>query len=229
VISVFLSSIFYMGFRCLRLHFGITKEMCFCIGNKEQTVTVPQPAGSLSFSCFTRPDISMDTPDNCTVKYKGRVLGISAQKTLNGLHYISAGMVSFARGLNDTPKIVALLLILNAFDIRFGMLVIGIAMAMGGLVNARKVAQKMSKEITPMNHGPGFTANLVTSFLVIVASRLGMPVSTTHVPVGSLFGLTLVTRKGNAGVISKIFLSWVLTLPMAAVIGAGIFWTLKIF
>lgn len=229
LIAVFLSSTLYVAFRCLRLHFGITKEMCFCVGNKEQVVAVQQPVGALNLRCLTRPDISVDTPENCTVRYKGRVMGVSAQKMLDSLHFISAGMVSFARGLNDTPKIVALLLILNTFDSRFGMLIIGIAMAVGGLVNARKVAQKMSKEITPMNHGQGFTANLVTSFLVIFASRLGMPVSTTHVSVGSLFGLTLVTRKGNSSVIHKILLSWVLTLPIAALLGASIFWTLNMF
>ena len=49
-----------------------------------------------------------------------------------------------------------------------------------GLLNARKVAKTMSKKITSLNHGQGFTANLVTGALVIFASRLGMPVSTTH-------------------------------------------------
>jgi len=52
-----------------------------------------------------------------------------------------------------------------------------------------QVAITMSRKITPLNHGQGFTANLVTAVLVIFASRQGLPVSTTHVAVGSLFGI----------------------------------------
>ena len=82
----------------------------------------------------------------------------------------------------------------------------------------------MSNRITTMNHGQGFTANLVTGFLVIVASRLGMPVSTTHVSVGALSGVGLVTKQANRSVLSSIFLSWVLTLPIAAALSGGIYW-----
>jgi PiT family inorganic phosphate transporter len=89
-------------------------------------------------------------------------------------------------------------------------------MAVGGLLNARKVAQTMSKKITPLNHGQGFSANIVTAFLVIIASRLGVPVSTTHVSVGSLFGIGAVTGKADTRVVRDILLSWVLTLPVAA-------------
>ena len=66
------------------------------------------------------------------------------------------------------------------------MFTVALGMAVGGLLNARKVAETMSNKITKLNHGQGFTANLVTSILVIFASKLGMPVSTTHVSVGSL-------------------------------------------
>ncbi len=65
----------------------------------------------------------------------------------------------------------------------------------------------MSKEITTLNHGQGFSANLVTGILVIFASRFGLAVSTTHVSVGSLCGIGSVNRKANRGVISGILLS----------------------
>jgi len=99
-------------------------------------------------------------------------------------------------------------------------------MAAGGLINAKKVANTISKKITPMNHGQGFTANLVTGFLVIVASRFGVPVSTTHVSVGSIFGIGTVTRQANTKVVSEIVLSWVLTLPIAAALSAGVYYLL---
>jgi PiT family inorganic phosphate transporter len=106
------------------------------------------------------------------------------------------------------------------------MLAVGVGMAVGGLLNARKVAMTMSKKITPMTHGQGFSANVVTAALVVFASRLGMPVSTTHVSVGSLFGIGVVTRQANVRVVSQILLSWVLTLPIAAALGALIYWLL---
>ena len=132
--------------------------------------------------------------------------------------------MSFARGLNDTPKIVALLLVVKALDVKWGMLGVALGMTVGGLLNSRRVAMTMSKKITPLTHGQGFAANLVTSVLVILASRFGMPVSTTHVSCGSLFGIGLMTRQAHVRVISQIVLSWVLTLPVAAVLGAGLYW-----
>ena len=92
--------------------------------------------------------------------------------------------------------------------------------ALGGLLNARRVAETMSNKITDLNHGQGFSANLVTGFLVIFASNLGVPVSTTHVSVGSIFGIGLVTGKRNTKVIGSILLSWVITLPVAMAFSA---------
>jgi len=68
-----------------------------------------------------------------------------------------------------------------------------------------------------LNPGQGFIANLVTSSLVILASRFGLPISTTHVSVGSLFGIGLITGEANRRVVSGILMSWLLTLPIAAI------------
>ena len=75
----------------------------------------------------------------------------------------------------------------------------------------------MSKKISKMNDGQALTANLVTSMLVIGASRLGMPVSTTHVSVGAITGIGLVNGSADRSVLSAIHLSWLMTLPVAAV------------
>ncbi|MBN4051990.1 inorganic phosphate transporter, partial [Cytophagaceae bacterium AH-315-L13] len=56
--------------------------------------------------------------------------------------------------------------------------------------------------------------------LVTTASIHGMPVSTTHVSVGSIFGIGTVTRQANNKVIKEILFSWVLTLPIAAFFSA---------
>ncbi|WP_422090002.1 inorganic phosphate transporter [Tenacibaculum ovolyticum] len=161
-------------------------------------------------------------------KDKPNLLGISSIKILDFLHYMSSGVVSFARGLNDTPKIVGLLIIINTIDVKWSMISVAIIMALGGLLNAKKVGETMSKKITQMNPGQGFTANMITGLLVTTASIHGLPVSTTHVSVGSLFGIGTVTKKANYKVIGKIILSWVLTLPIAAIMSAIIFKILSI-
>ncbi|MBN3938806.1 inorganic phosphate transporter [Nostoc sp. NMS9] len=144
------------------------------------------------------------------------------QKMIDACHFLSAGIVSFARGLNDTPKIVSLILIIEYFSIQGGMITIAIAMALGGLLNSQKVAITMSEKITSMNPTQGLSANIVTGVLVIAATRFGLPVSTTHVSVGSIFGVGLISKKSksNTRVFYQILLSWILTLPTAAIISA---------
>lgn len=166
--------------------------------------------------------------DAASETYEGMFLGINAQKLLDTLHYISSGIVSFARGLNDTPKIVGLLIIINVIDIKWSMIIIALIMSVGGLINSKKVGVTMSKKITPMNSGQGFTANLITGLLVTTASVHGLPVSTTHVSVGSIFGIGTATKKANLKTVGKIALSWLLTLPTAAIVSAIVYKTLEI-
>ncbi|MHC5857029.1 inorganic phosphate transporter [Nostoc sp.] len=145
------------------------------------------------------------------------------QKMIDTCHFLSAGIICFVRGFNDTPKIVSLILIIEYFSIQGGMITIAIAMALGGLLNSQRVAVTMSEKITSMNHTQGLSANIVTGVLVILASRFGLPVSTTYVSVGSIFGVGLISKKANKRVFSQILLSWVLTLPTAAIISGIIY------
>lgn len=228
-IAAILSVILYFIFTTARKRSGITKESCICIGEQQPVIIafgVKQPIQIIDKDSSTY-NIQTGTIQSCSEQYNGTIVGISAQKVLDTSHYISAGAVSFARGLNDTPKMVGLLLLIQALDVRIGAISIAIAIAVGGLLNAKKVGETMSKKITEMNHGQGFTANLVTAMLVSTASFNGLPVSTTHVSVGSLFGIGTVTKKANVKVISGILLSWVLTLPVAAFISGIIFLLIK--
>lgn len=216
----------YLVLKKLKQKSGIQKSSCICVN--ETTPELIAKGNSLNFT-NSALEINTCTKTSCSTgtDYDGEILGITAQKVLDTLHFLSAGAVSFARGLNDTPKIVGLLLVINALDLKWGMLAIGVAIAIGGLLNAKKVGITMSKKITPMTHGQGFTANLVTACLVTTASINGLPVSTTHVSVGSIFGIGTVTRKADLKMVSKIILSWVLTLPIAAAFGAVVFLILK--
>ncbi|MBW4555435.1 MAG: inorganic phosphate transporter family protein [Trichormus sp. ATA11-4-KO1] len=140
------------------------------------------------------------------------------QRIIDICHFISAGMISFTRGLNDTPKIVSLILIIDYFSIQGGMLTIAMAMGLGGLLNSQKIAHTMSEKITSMNCNQGLSANMATGFLVIAASYFGLPVSTTLVSVSSIFGVGLITKKAHTHVFYQILVSWILTLPTATII-----------
>lgn len=219
LIAGVLSLILYFVFASARKKSGITKESCACVV-QEQKVNA-----FVNTTVITENSLAVKTGtiSQCIEQYNGTIIGISAQKALDTFHFISAGAVSFARGLNDTPKMVGLLLLISAVNIHIGAGTIAIAIAIGGLLNAKKVGETMSKKITAMNHGQGFTANLVTAILISTASFNGLPVSTTHVSVGSLFGIGTITKKANMKVISEILLSWLLTLPVAAIISALIY------
>jgi hypothetical protein len=67
-------------------------------------------------------------------------------------------------------------------------------------------------------------ANVITAILVLFASRVGLPVSTTHVASGSLFGLGAVTEQAQWRTIAHIILAWVVTLPCAAACAALTWW-----
>jgi inorganic phosphate transporter, PiT family len=210
----------YLGFRLARLRLGLGKELCVCVGVEPVVVPFAQPNGVFSAQTLPAISVSVDDPAACSQRYTGSVLGVNAGRLLDTLHFLSAGAVSFARGLNDTPKIAALLLVASALDIRWGLVAVALAMAAGGLLNSRRVAETMSHKITGMNPGQGFAANLSTALLVTTASLHGMPVSTTQVSVGSLLGMGIVTRQAKWQPVLGVLASWVITLPGAALCSA---------
>jgi inorganic phosphate transporter, PiT family len=210
----------YLGFRFTRLRLGLGKELCVCAGVDQIVLPFAQPNGVFSAQTLPAISVTVDDPAACSQRYTGSVLGVNAGRLLDALHFLSAGAVSFARGLNDTPKIAALLLVASALDIRWGLVAVAVAMAAGGLLNSRRVAETMSHKITGMNPGQGFAANLSTALLVTTASLHGMPVSTTQVSVGSLLGMGIVTRQAKWQPVLGVLASWVITLPGAALCSA---------
>lgn len=232
-IAFTLCAIVYWIFTRARQAMGLNKESCICVG--EHRRFVPVSSLKATEASYLDQTMALDGPNirdlaitvadtnECVDLYTDRVWGITLQKLLDLAHGFSAAVVSFARGLNDTPKIAGLLVAAQAFDIRWGMGAIAAGMAMGGLLNARRVAETMSNKITELTHGQGFSANLITGFLVVVASKFGVPVSTTHVSVGAIMGIGMISGKRNAKLIVNIILSWLITLPIAMILSASMY------
>lgn len=233
-IAIVLTAVVYVVFRFSRQMLGVRRTTCVCMGERVIPVANANLVNGqvLTISQLKSMDIFIDNKSRCKAialdRYDGKVLGIDAQQILDTLHFISAGAVSFARGLNDTPKIVALAVTAGALGLKLNIGLVAIVMALGGILSAKKVAETMSHRITAMNHGQGFTANLITAALVIFASKIGVPVSTTHVSCGSLFGVGLVNGKANWKIIASIVSAWVLTLPIAALLSAGFYFGLHL-
>jgi PiT family inorganic phosphate transporter len=187
---------------------SLSKKDCICMEQK-QLITNPPIAIQPWYKVY------VDSYSNCYSKSAKNIIGINLEKILNILHYISAGIVSFARGLNDTPKLLGLIVINSFLDIHYNLILISIAIALGGLLHAKKVAFTMSKKITSLNHQQGFISNFTTGFIVIIASIMGSPVSTTHISVGSLFGIGIITKHANIKKIGEIIISWFILLPLS--------------
>ena len=225
LVAVVISGALYFALHLLRVLFRIPKQWCLCVGAEETRVAMPAPASILALHQIAPPVVTADgsTIDQCREKYAGHFIGIDSQRVVDALHFLSAGFVSFSRGLNDAPKIAAMLLLAGAMPPSVRVLMVSITMALGGLLAARRVAETMSHKITAMNHGQGLTANLATGLLVFSASTYGLPVSTTHVAVGALGGIGLATGQAHLKVLGGIVLSWIVTLPCAAALAALVY------
>ena len=89
----------------------------------------------------------------------------------------------------------------------------------------------IGEKITELTPSRGFSATLAAAITTVVASRMGIPVSTTHILVGSVFGVGLARGIGalDLGVVGRIMISWVATLPIAAALSIAFFYFFKGF
>jgi PiT family inorganic phosphate transporter len=102
-------------------------------------------------------------------------------------------------------------------------------MAIGGYLAGRRVLDTLAKKLTPLPLAESLTASLTTAALVSAASWASLPVSTTHVSTGAIVGAGLKNdpAKVKWGKVTEIVLSWVITLPVAALIAAAVMWGLR--
>ena len=219
LIALVLSGGVYGAFRKLRKLMGWEEETCVCVGETLESAVIEDSA--MTAHAISTMGVYQASSEECDSQITAPIAGVKLRKAMTITHYLSAGGVCFARGLNDTPKIVAALLATKAAGLQHGLILVAVFMALGGIFQARKVAETMSKKITPINEGQGLSANMVTFVLVVFASRLGVPVSTTHVSVGSLFGIGLATGNADKRAVSGIVSAWVGTLPVAAALAAA--------
>jgi len=197
---------------------GWTEPSCLCAA-PEPAPLAGVPRGAFAGRVGPRR-LELGSLESCAQHGATPLLTVAPRGVADSLHVLSAGAVGFARGLNDTPKMAGLLLGTQVISDGLGTPAVAAAIAIGGLLAARRVARTLSFGITAMDGTEGLGANIVTAALVVLASPLGLPVSTTHVSCGALFGIGAANGRGRWRMIGAVVAAWVITLPVAAVLGA---------
>lgn len=101
----------------------------------------------------------------------------------------------------------------------------GLGIAVGVATWGYRVMETVGKRITELTNTRGFSIDFAAATTVLIASRLGMPISTTHTVVGAVIGVGLArgVKAINKNVVRDIIISWFITVPIAAIISAIIF------
>jgi len=154
--------------------------------------------------------------------------------TLDHLHWLTSGATSVARGMNDAPKVVVLAVAASALATKAAapsatllFTLVALGMVVGSIVAGRRVTHLLAEKVTAMNHHEGFIANLVTAVLVTSGAIYGLPMSTTHVSSGGIFGAGAQRGSLNRKTLRDIVLAWAVTLPAAAALGMTAYVAIK--
>jgi PiT family inorganic phosphate transporter len=154
---------------------------------------------------------------------------------------ISGGLLALAHGTNDAQKtmgVITLALVANgtiaADDFHVPNWVVissGAAIALGTYVGGWRIIKTMGSRIHKMDSAQGFAAQGAGATVILAASHVGFPLSTTHTITGAVIGSGAAKRLSAVrwGVAGNIVVAWILTLPMAAVFGGVTYLVTRMF
>ena len=115
---------------------------------------------------------------------------------------------------------------IGSLDIPVWILVLGgLGIVAGLAVHGKNVIATVGENIISLVPSTGFCAEIATAITILLASRIGLPVSTSHALVGSVIGIGLVSRNQDVRweTIKSVVWAWVVTVPVAAILSAVIF------
>jgi PiT family inorganic phosphate transporter len=160
-------------------------------------------------------------------------------KHFRRLQLLSAAFMAFSHGTNDAQKsmgIITLALVvsrhLTTFEVPVWVkLACAVAMGLGTAFGGWKIIQTMGTRIIRLQPVHGFAAETSAAAVIQVASHFGLPVSTTHVISSAIMGVGASKRLSAVrwGVAGNIVIAWVLTPPVAALLGGGAYYIISHF
>lgn len=156
------------------------------------------------------------------------------------LQVFTASGFAFSHGSNDIANAIgpfaAILDILRTGEMgssapvpMIAMVTFGVALIVGLWFIGKEVIKTVGTNLTSIHPASGFAAELSAAAVVMAASVLGLPVSSTHILIGAVLGIGLVNKNANWGLMKPIGLAWIITLPAAAIISSIAFIVLNNF
>jgi PiT family inorganic phosphate transporter len=208
------AAVAYAGFKALILH-GWVKPVAFL---------------------FLSPVIGMILAIILTILTSWIVRRMRPQKVdrwFRRLQLLSAALFSLGHGTNDSQKGMGIITtalvaggLLKSFSVPYWVIICcHLAMAGGTMAGGWRIIKTMGQRITKLTPFGGFAAETAGGLTLVINAVFGIPVSTTHTITGAIVGVG-ATRRLSAvrwGVTRRIVWAWVLTIPGAALIGAGLF------
>lgn len=163
------------------------------------------------------------------------------EKMFASLQIMSAAYVAFAHGANDVANaigpVAAALEIIREGSLSFHSKVPPYLLAMGGVgivvglaTWGWRVMETIGRKITELTPTRGFCAEFGAAITILVASKLGLPISTTHCIVGAVLGVGLARGLSalNLRTMRDIVLSWIITIPSSAIVCIIIFYLIRV-
>jgi inorganic phosphate transporter, PiT family len=148
---------------------------------------------------------------------------------------VSASMVALAHGTNDAQKTMGVitLTLITAGVVAPGsappfwvILSAGLAIALGTYMGGWRIIRTLGSRVSNIHTVQGFAAESTSAAVILASTHLGLPLSTTQVCTGSIFGAGAGRRMASVhwGMAGRIAMAWTVTLPAAAVVGAAASW-----
>ena len=165
---------------------------------------------------------------------------LSVENIFVYLQILTACLVAFAHGANDVANaigpVAAVISVLNTHTLQSHATIPSWLLALGGggivlglATWGWRVIETVGERITELTPTRGFCAEFGTAATVLLASKLGLPISTTHALVGAIFGVGMARglQALNLQMVKEIVLSWVVTIPLCAAASIGAFYGLR--
>ena len=186
----------------------------------------------------TRPGRSKPPIFSRFARQDGAAKGAGLQRTEKVfivLQIMTACFVAFAHGSNDVANAVGPLAavfssiregVTDTVQVPYRVLLIGaVGIVVGLATYGYKIMATIGRKITELTPSRGFSAEFAAATTIVVASKLGLPVSTTHTLVGAVIGVGFGRSIGaiNTRILRGIFASWFITVPFTALLAAALF------